>query len=265
MSDPRPRVLLSFDVEEFDLPNDFGGQVGESEQLATGREAFERTLELLDRLKMPSTLFTTARIGDHCADLIRDAAKVHEIASHGVRHDRFEPGDFERSRTILESLSNSDVTGFRMARLQPVDVKLARSAGYDYDSSENPIRLPGRYDNRHLPRTPRIEEDLVRIPISTTPRRRVPLFWLAFRHLPRPLLRICLDRTLAADGQLVIFFHPWELLDLRRSKHPMPRIVRHGGGRRLAKRIETELGRLQDRADFSFMRELAGSVRRART
>ncbi|MDG2029375.1 MAG: DUF3473 domain-containing protein [Phycisphaerales bacterium] len=261
MNSPRPRVLLSFDVEEYDLPNDFGGSVGLDEQLAVGREAFERTLELLARLDMPSTLFITARIGEHCADLVRDASAVHEIASHGVRHDRFEPGDYERSRTMLESISGAEVSGFRMARLQPVDAKQARAAGYDYDSSENPIRLPGRYDNRHLPRTPRMEEDLVRIPVSTTPRRRIPLFWLAFRHLPRPLLRASLERTLAADGHLVVFFHPWELLELRRSKHPMPRVVRHGGGKRLAGRIEKELGRLRDRADFCLMRELAASVR----
>lgn len=261
MNESRPRVLLSFDVEEFDLPNDFSGSVSEQEQLDVGRESFESMLELLDQMDIPATLFTTARIGEHCSDLLKHAATRHEIASHGVRHDRFEPDDFTRSKSILESISGVEVTGFRMARLQPVDVRRARSAGYDYDSSENPIRLPGRYDNRHLPRTPRIEDDLVRIPISTTPRRRIPLFWLAFRHLPRPILRSALTRTLAADGQLVLFFHPWELLELRRSRHPMPRIVRYGGGRRLARRIRDELGRLRDRADFALMRDLAKSVR----
>jgi hypothetical protein len=259
------QVMLSFDVEEFDLPNEFGGAITESEQLAIGREGFERMLELLDRLDITATLFTTARIGEHCSDLLRDATARHEIASHGVRHDRFEPEDYARSRDRLEACSGSTVTGFRMARLKPVDTELMRAAGYDYDSSENPIKLPGRYDNRHLPRTPRIEDELVRIPISTTPRRRVPLFWLGFRHLPRPILRASLARTMKADGRLVLFFHPWELLELRRSKHPMPRIVRHGGGRRLARRIEHELRRLGDHTEFRTMRELASSVREAKT
>ena len=261
---PPPRVLLSFDVEEFDVPNDFGGAVPDAEQLARGREGFERMLELLDELDVTATLFTTARIGDHCADLLRTAAGRHEIASHGVRHDRFDPGDLARSRTQLASIAGVPVDGFRMARLQPVDAAEARRSGYDYDSSENPIRLPGRYDNRHLPRVPRIEEDLVRIPISTTPRRRLPLFWLAFRHLPRAMLRSGLSRALAADGHLVLFFHPWELLELRRSPHPLPRVIRHGGGRRLAARIREELGRLKDRAEFTGMRELASTVRAGR-
>ena len=255
------KILLSFDVEEFDLPNDFGGVVDESEQLSVGREAFERTLDLLDRINIPATLFLTGRIAEHCADLVRDAAGTHEIASHGVRHDRFEMQDYAESRRMLESCSGTTVTGFRMARLQPVDVEALRSAGYDYDSSENPIRLPGRYDNRHLPRRPRIEDELVRIPISTTPRLRIPLFWLAFRHMPRPILRASLRRALDADGHLVLFFHPWELLELRRSRHPMPRVVRHGGGSRLARRIEVELGRLRDRATFAHMKDLADSIR----
>ena len=249
MTRPRGKILLSFDVEEFDMPNDFGGDVSDSEQLAIGRESFERLLEMLDAADLTATLFTTARIGEHCADLLRHAAGRHEIASHGLRHDRFVPEDYARSREALERVSGTRVRGFRMARLQPVDAVAAREAGYAYDSSENPIRLPGRYDNRHLPRTPRMTDGLLRIPVSTTPKRRIPLFWLAFRHLPRPVLRASLARTLATDGYLNLFFHPWELLDLRRSRHPMPRLVRHRGGRALERRIRGELERLRDMAD----------------
>ena len=263
MTRPRGKILLSFDVEEFDMPNDFGGDVAESEQLSVGRESFERALEMLDAADITATLFTTARIGEHCADLLRDAASRHEIASHGYRHDRFEPGDYARSRDALEAVSGKRVTGFRMARLQPVDAAAARAAGYEYDSSENPIRLPGRYDNRHLPRTPRLTDGLLRIPVSTTPRRRIPLFWLAFRHLPRPVLRASLARTLAADGYLNLFFHPWELLELRSSRHPMPRLVRHRGGRALERRIRGELERLREFADPVRLSEFVDSWRRS--
>jgi hypothetical protein len=253
---------LSFDVEEFDLPLEFGGRISESEQLEVGRRGLEEALELLEKIGVKATLFTTGRLGEHAADVLRSASRRHEIASHGVRHDRFEPDDFVRSREMLEKITDSEVRGFRMARLQPVDANTARSAGYEYDSSENPIRLPGRYDNRHLPRTPRMEGDLVRIPISTTPRMRIPLFWLAFRHLPRAILRSALDRTLEADGHLVLFFHPWELLDLRGYRGAMPRLVRHRGGKALRSRLVQELGRLQEYGSFETMTTFARDRRK---
>ena len=250
-----PRIYLSFDVEEYDLPNEFGANLPLERQLAVGKAGFERTLELLDRLSIPATLFTTSRFAEHTSELIKAASTSHEIASHGVRHDTFEAADFQTSRHQLEAITGTHVRGFRMPRLQYVDPALAVAAGYAYDSSENPIRLPGRYDNRHLPRTPRLEDRLLRIPISTTPRMRIPLFWLGFRHLPRPLLRSCLDRTLAADGRLVLFFHPWELLKIERSL-PMPLTVRRGGGLHLERKLEAELRRLKDRAEFTPMSEL---------
>lgn len=249
------RIYLSFDVEEFDLPNEYGADLPLHKQLEIGQRGFETTLALLDRLEITATLFTTSRFGAHASRLLKTASETHEIASHGVRHDTFSPGDFARSRTELMELTGTEVTGFRMPRLQPVTPKDVRSAGYAYDSSENPIRLPGRYDNRHLPRTPRLEDGLLRIPISATPQLRIPLFWLGFRHLPRPVLRACLNRTLAADGRLVLFFHPWELLKLDR-RLPMPTVVRRGGGPRLERRLETELKRLKDRAEFARMGDL---------
>lgn len=265
MSPREKRVLLSFDVEEFDLPNEFGGDIPEQEQLEIGTRGFEEALELLDATGVIGTLFTTARLGEHAPRQLKEAAGSHEIASHGMRHDRFVPQDYLRSREVLQDLTQTEVTGFRMARLQPVDTELARNAGYEYDSSENPIRLPGRYDNRHLPRVPRLEGDLLRIPISTTPRMRVPLFWLSFRHMPGPLLRESLDRTLEADGHLVLFFHPWELLDLRAHRRNMPRVVRHGGGKKLRERLRREIDRLSQVASFtttaSFARERREELR----
>ena len=250
-----PRIHLSFDVEEFDLPNEYGADIPLERQLEIGRRGFEKTLDLLDRLDIETTLFTTSRFGEHSADLLRDAASRHEIASHGVRHDTFVESDFAESRARLMQLTGTEVQGFRMPRLQHVQPGLARAAGYAYDSSENPVRLPGRYDNRHLPRTPRMEDGLLRIPISATPRLRIPLFWLGFRHLPGPILRSSLDRTLATDHRLVLFFHPWELLEPDRSL-PMPGVVRRGGGKRLERRLEKELGRLKDQAVFARMSEL---------
>ena len=102
MSNKDKRVLLSFDVEEFDLPLEFGGQISESEQLEIGRQGLEEALHLLDRIGVQATLFTTARLAEHASNTLRDCAGKHEIASHGMRHDRFEPEDF---RSCVKRLS----------------------------------------------------------------------------------------------------------------------------------------------------------------
>lgn len=253
MNGAEPTVYLSFDVEEFDLPNECGGSMSLDEQVALGRAGVETLLPRLEALDLSTTLFTTARFAEHAVDLLVPAVRRHEIASHALRHDTFEDGDYAASRTSLEQTLNTSVVGFRRPRLQPIDVQLCRDAGYLYDSSENPIRLPGRYDNRHLPRTPRLDQGLLRIPVSCSPSMRLPLFWLSWGSIPMPILRHALDRTLEHDGQLVLFFHPWEFIDLPRSL-PMPRVVRRRCGPRLLDRVTKELRRLKHRAVFKPMR-----------
>jgi len=255
VSDSTPAVYLSLDVEEFDLPNEYGAALPLSQQLQIGQEGFQETIPWLDQLGARCTLFTTARFAEHAPELIKDASARHEIASHGVRHDTFKEEDYLQSRQRLEAIAGCPVTGFRMPRLQPIDSRACQDAGYRYDSSENPIKLPGRYDNRHLPRTPRMEDRLLRIPISTSPVLRVPLFWLAWGNIPRPLLRNALDRALAADGRLILFFHPWEFVDL--PALAMPRVVRRRLGPRLKEIVGRELTRLASRAEFRAMRDIS--------
>ena len=258
----RLRVMLSFDVEEFDLPNEYGARIPLDRQLSIGATGLEKALELVESLDIRVTLFTTARMADYVRERMPSIAARHEIASHGVRHDHFETSHYAESKRRLEELSDAPVTGFRMARLQPVDVPALLSSGYHYDSSETPIRLPGRYDNRHLPRTPRMDGRLVRLPISTSPRLRLPLFWLGFRHLPRPILNRTLDRTLDHDGHLNLFLHPWELLDTGAWRRHMPRVVRHGGGARLADRLVKTVRGLSPRARFTTMSEFTSDFAR---
>ena len=146
MSGSDPSIYLSFDVEEFDLPNEYGADLPLEKQLEIGQEGFQCILPWLNDLGTTSTLFTTARFGKHAAELLREASQNHEIASHGVRHDTFQIGDYAESRTQLEDIVGTKILGFRRPRLQPIDVAACREAGYSYDSSENPIRLPGRLD-----------------------------------------------------------------------------------------------------------------------
>src|SRR4029450_10700054 len=146
----------------------------------------------------------------------RTAESGHEIASHGYSHTGFQDSDLERSRAALEEISGAPVRGFRMPRMGRIAPERLLAAGYRYHSSENPTWIPGRYNLLRAPRTARLEGDLLCVPASVTPRLRLPLFWIIFKAIPRPLFRAAAARTLDADGYLSLYFHPWEYTDLSR-------------------------------------------------
>ena len=250
-----PTIHLSFDVEEFDLPNEYGGNLSLEQQLEHGRLALEHITPWLSDLDIRTTFFTTARFAEYVPDHIREASTSHEIASHGVRHDAFKDEDYALSKKQLEALTGETIHGFRKPRLQPINTPLCIEAGYTYDSSENPIRLPGRYDNRDLPRTPRREDELLRIPISTSPTLRIPLFWLSWGNIPRWILRSALQRALGHDGTLILFFHPWEFIEPPPGV-PIPRIVRRRMGPRLQDIVDRELRKLAGQATFRSMKDI---------
>ncbi|MFO0963196.1 MAG: polysaccharide deacetylase family protein [Phycisphaerales bacterium] len=209
-----PTILLSFDVEEFDAPVSRGRAMAMEEQMEVGGRGYERVLDLLDRLGTEATMFTTANFAQWHPALQRRAAGRHEIGSHGFLHASFENADLARSREALRASSGQEVLGFRRARLQPTDPAAILAAGYAYDSSENPIWLPGRYMNLGKPRLPYQKGALLEVPISASPRLRVPLFWLAMKNLPMSVVRDASARCLEHDGLLNVFWHPWEFVDL---------------------------------------------------
>jgi len=241
-------VLLSFDIEEFDIPTEYGQQIPETEQFEVSHRGFKSLLWLLDYLEIRATLFVTANFALRYPDLIQDAAQKHEIASHGFYHNRFGLADLANSKQSLEQITQTAVVGFRMARLQPVNEIAIAAAGYQYNSSLNPIYLPGRYNHLSKPRTAYRSVNLLNIPISATPLVRLPLFWLSFKNLPLWLIKSASEWTLNQDGYLNLYFHPWEFTDL--SGYSLPFYVKRYAGKLLLDRLEQYLHWLAQRAKF---------------
>ncbi|MCX5662086.1 MAG: polysaccharide deacetylase family protein [Planctomycetota bacterium] len=259
---PSRSILLSFDVEEFDIPQEYGQPVSDDLQLDVGSQGLESILALLDALKLRATLFTTAHFAHRRPELIlRAIAAGHEIASHGFFHSSFEPGDLQRSRSAIERVTGSPVTGFRMPRLAPTDPVAVRAAGYTYNSSENPTWIPGRYNHFLRPRTARLENGLLQLPISVTPLVRFPLFWLSFKNFPLPAIKLASDATLRTDGYLNIFYHPWEFTDLR--SYRLPGVVRRIDGQRLLDRLADYIGWLAKRGTFETIGQFDARFRAA--
>jgi hypothetical protein len=246
-------ILLSFDIEEFDIPEEYNQRLTDEEKFEISRQGFDALLELLDRLQIRSTLFVTANFALHYPALIKFAASKHEIASHGFYHSSFDLADLEKSKKVLEQISDSAVTGFRMARLQKIDENAIATAGYLYNSSMNPTYLPGRYNNFFKKRIAHYAEGmssrrLLSVPVSVTPLIRFPLFWLSFKNFPLPLIKLASRLTLEHDRYLSLYFHPWEFVDL--SVFHLPGYIKKHSGQPMLKRLERYLIWLHRQGEF---------------
>jgi hypothetical protein len=242
------RIFLSFDIEEFDVPLEYGRQIDQAEQFRVSAQGLDAILNLLDRLNLRATFFITAHYAEHHPDSIRRIAQHHEVASHGFYHSTFSTEDLGRSRTVLQQLSGQSVTGFRMARLQPVDDGAIEAAGYRYNSSMNPTFLPGRYNHLTKPRRPTWSGRLLTIPVSVTPLIRFPLFWLSFKNLPLGLYKLLSAWTLYSDRELNLYFHPWEFSDI--SGYGLPGYIQRHGGEAMVSRLESYLLWLKKKGVF---------------
>jgi peptidoglycan/xylan/chitin deacetylase (PgdA/CDA1 family) len=237
-------ILLSFDIEEFDIPEEYGQTVPEAVKFDVSFQGLQAVLAILDVLDVVATFFVTAHFADHHPDLIRQISQRHEIASHGYYHDRFELADLVRSKQRLESITQKPVQGFRMARLQPIDDGAIADAGYAYNSSMHPTYLPGRYNHLNQPRTAHYDDlwsaeghrhQLFQLPISVTPWVRFPLFWLSFKNFPWLWMQWLNRWTLNHDRYLNIYFHPWEFTDI--TAYNLPSYVKRRSGKAMQRKL----------------------------
>ena len=243
-----PVVLLTFDVEEFDLPLEYNLPISEQEQMQIGRAGTEEMKNILEVSDVPATLFTTAIFAQQYPELIKTLAKKNEIASHTFYHSRFENEDLKNSRDILEGITGNKISGLRMPRFKKIAIDLVKEAGYAYDSSVNPTYIPGKYNNLNLPRTVYKEKNFLRLPVSVTPVLRFPLFWLSFKNIPYPLYKKMAMDTLSKDGYLSLYFHPWEFTDI--SKWKIPFYIKKDCGSRLSERLNMLITDLKKEARF---------------
>ena len=232
-------ILLSFDIEEFDMPFEYGKTLPFEDQLAISTEGTLKILALLKRAEIKATFYCTANYAQHRPLIIKQMVdEGHEIASHGYYHSDFKPEHLLQSRLKLQEIAGVEVTGYRMARMMPVDEAEIERAGYIYNSSINPTYLPGRYNNFSKPRTWFYQQNVLQLPSSVSPIIRFPLFWLSFHNLPMTVLKWLSSATYAKDGYLNLYFHPWEFTDLKQpERFGFPGYVTRNTGNAFVERI----------------------------
>jgi len=206
---------------------------------------------LLDMLRdegVPATFFTTGDAARGFPEHVRRlVAEGHELASHGMTHRAFptlDPGEAEREvREASELLrAHAPVTAFRAPYLRMPDryLPLLEADGYLVDSSR------GKYKPADW--QPSAPTSLVRLPASVTSS------WL---RLSAPVRDPVLRRL---SSPVVLFVHPWELVDLRRA--PIPWDCRAGTGPGALERIREVVALFRERgARFLRISEAASAGR----
>jgi peptidoglycan/xylan/chitin deacetylase (PgdA/CDA1 family) len=247
-------ILLSFDIEEFDMAFEYGKEISFQEQIDISQKGTIIILDLLKKYNAKATFFSTATFAIHSQEILkRIVAEGHEVASHTYYHSEFTNEDLLLSKQKLEEITNTEVVGLRMPRMYPVDNQEVFKAGYQYNSSINPTYLPGRYNNFNKPRRYFGEENVWQIPASVSPIIRFPLFWLSFHNLPLWLYKWLCNWTLKTDKYLNIYFHPWEFTDLKDyEKFGFPNYVSKNSGIEMIERFENLL-QWQQRKNFKFI------------
>lgn len=247
----RRLVLLSFDVEEFDIPIEYGQTISWEEQISVSTQGMKNVMEILDMHGISTTLFITARYALENISQIETLASNHEIASHSYYHSSYTEEDLLNSRLALQHISKQKVLGLRMPRMKQVSMNSISNAGYTYDASINPTYIPGRYNNLKLPTTVYKQEQVFRVPSSVTPNLRIPLFWITFKNFSYFIYKRLAIQTLNKSGFLNLYFHPWEFTDL--SSYKLPAYIKRDAGQRLIDKLDILIRDLKKEGKFETM------------
>ena len=222
---------MTIDVEEYFQVSAFENILTSDAKLSLPRRAAYSTHKLLDLLadkNIEATFFTLSDLAQTEQSLIkRIVNEGHELASHGIKHDRvrdltaeqfFE--DISKSKKVLEDISGALVTGYRapsfsIGKDTPFAYDMLIEAGYRYSSSIHPIAHDhygdaNAYLDIHKPIT---GHDFYEYPITILERfgKRFPIGgggW--FRLMPFFLYKKLLQQASRANRPMVFYTHPWE-------------------------------------------------------
>jgi peptidoglycan/xylan/chitin deacetylase (PgdA/CDA1 family) len=174
-------------------------------------EGMPRLLDALAREQVPATFFCTGDVARRHPEIVRRLVdEGHELGSHGDTHTRFSklsPHDAEReiADAAVTLRQFAPVTSFRAPNLDFPEtfLQLLNKHGFAVDSSQ------GRHKQGSYFVTPSRLHGVARVPATISP---FPVRW------PAPLRNLLFARF---RDPVVLFFHPWEFVDMTRTPIPL--------------------------------------------
>ena len=230
-------ILLSFDIEEFDLPREYNVNI--ENEFEISYEGTKKILDVLNKNNVKATFFVTTSFAEKYPKLIKKISEKHEIGLHGLKHsDNYNKDEeafnkLKKAKEIIETIIDKKIKGFRAPRYQHPDYKLINKLEILYDSSCNPTYIPGRYNNFFKTRKESLKENVKIIPLSVYPVLRLPLFWLFFRNLSLIYSKL---GTRLNKKFVCLVFHPWEFVDLKDFKIPF--LIKRNTGNKLELKLD---------------------------
>jgi peptidoglycan/xylan/chitin deacetylase (PgdA/CDA1 family) len=222
--------ILSFDVEEFTIPEELGMIKTKEEKeflFKVGAEGLKKVLKLLKKEDIPATFFCTYELFCRYPELIQEINHMgSEVAIHAYTHkDDYRTMNEDtttkkltKAKKEMEKKLKTTISGFRGPGFRAPKISILREVGFVYDSSVHPTYIPGHYNNLEKKRKIKeMNEGFWEVPISVVPFLRLPFSWIWFRNLPLFYSKVCTLSTMATDQYTLLYFHPWECIDLHRE------------------------------------------------
>jgi len=214
-----------------------------------------RLLRLLGEESVRATMFVLGKFAQRFPDVVKEIqADGHEVACHGYGHlevfqqspDEFWD-DIRRSKDLLEQITGKPVKGYRAPDFSIVRESLwaldvLTAAGFEYDSSIVPTRLP-RYGIAGWPVLPvRVQlssgSSILEAPLPTFRvfGRNWPVGGGGYHRLLPGVTSRYLARRFMMQAPFVLYCHPYEfdVCELSEIAIPVPLTTRfyQGAGRR---------------------------------
>lgn len=239
--------LLTFDLEEFTLPLEFGEKIKVNEIYSTSYKGCLKILKILDKLNVEATFFTTVNFGQRFNKIMNKIVNGgHEVALHYFfDSNKQAKNSILNHKIMLENIINDKISGFRGHMLKAPPFKILKNINLEYDSSIHPTFIPGRYNYLFKrTKTYRIGE-IIEIPISVVPFVGLPFSFLWFRNFGLPYVKLCSQMTIISQEFLNMYFHPWEFVDI--SNYRIPFFMKRNCGKWMVHEIKEFLNWILER------------------
>jgi polysaccharide deacetylase family protein (PEP-CTERM system associated) len=224
---------MSVDVEEYFQVSAFAATINERDwdtYESRVEYCIDRLLDLFAAHDAHCTFFTLGWVAErHKAMIQKIVDGGHEIASHGYSHQRATDqtpeefrSDIRRTKTILEDVAGTSVTGYRAASFSFDESnrwthEILEDEGYTYSSSVYPVT----HDHYGMPSAPRFPfkplsgKDFIEFPLTTVRKlgRNIPCAGGGyFRLFPYGVSRWATRHVNQMQQEPAVFyFHPWEI------------------------------------------------------